>query len=307
VTAANPEGAPTPAPERRVLVEDPALEVLELRAGLEPELPVEQGAGVAVEIKRLGLPSGAVEREHQLTARTFPQRLLVDQLLELRPDPNLLPEREPGVDPVGRRLAALALKPPHRLLGELVVPEVRERGPPPEIERGREQPLRGRRVAELEGRASVACELLEPLAVELSGLQVERVASGGRLEPIRSEHPSQPGHVLLDVLGRILRSPFAPETVGQAVGGDRLVRVEQEDREKRALLPAADRDRFAPLEDFEQAQKAEVHGLTVTPLRNRRLPGDSPSFNRDQGPVHRRLAVSRAPQPAATTQEDDLE
>ena len=60
----------------RGLVEDRALEGLQLGAGLEPELGIEQHAGRLVQLECLCLPPGPVEGEHQLAPRPLPQRPL---------------------------------------------------------------------------------------------------------------------------------------------------------------------------------------------------------------------------------------
>ena len=55
--------------ECRVVLEDLALEPLQRLARLEPELLGERAAALLVDLKRLGLATGAVEREHQLRSR----------------------------------------------------------------------------------------------------------------------------------------------------------------------------------------------------------------------------------------------
>ena len=70
-------------PDLRGLVEDRALEGLQLGAGLEPELGIEQHARRLVQLERLRLPPGPVEREHQLAPRPLPQRPLAHEGLEL--------------------------------------------------------------------------------------------------------------------------------------------------------------------------------------------------------------------------------
>src|SRR5204862_6847660 len=85
-----PAGARPPAPgpvEHRVVTQDRALELLELRARLEPELLDEDAATLAVARERLRLPARPVEREHQLPAQLLSQRLLCDERLELRDEP----------------------------------------------------------------------------------------------------------------------------------------------------------------------------------------------------------------------------
>ena len=69
--------------ERRVLTQDRRLQRAQRLARLQPELLDQQRAPAAVDLQRLGLATGAVEREHQLTARAFAQRLRGDELLQV--------------------------------------------------------------------------------------------------------------------------------------------------------------------------------------------------------------------------------
>ena len=84
--------------ELRVVLEDRALESLQLVAELEPELLVEVRARVAVGGERVGLAAAAVERQHQLAAETLTERRLGDEPLELGHDLVVTTERKLGVD-----------------------------------------------------------------------------------------------------------------------------------------------------------------------------------------------------------------
>src|SRR5207244_104819 len=90
--------------ERRVVAEDRALELLELRARLDPELVHEQPATLAVARERVGLAPAAVEREHQLPPQPLAQRLVLDEPFELGDEAIVATELELGGDPllVGR-------------------------------------------------------------------------------------------------------------------------------------------------------------------------------------------------------------
>ena len=55
--------------ERRVLAQDRLVHALQLSAGLDAGVLDEDLAGVAVDLERLGLPSAAIQREHQLHRR----------------------------------------------------------------------------------------------------------------------------------------------------------------------------------------------------------------------------------------------
>ena len=65
------------------MAQDPALQLLELRAGIDSELLHEQLAGRPASGERVGLPPRAVERECVLRANVLPVRLGRDQPLEL--------------------------------------------------------------------------------------------------------------------------------------------------------------------------------------------------------------------------------
>ena len=117
------------------MVEDAPLELLKLRAGLEPEL-VDQGSSrVLVDLERFCLPSGAVEGEHEQAARALAERLLAHELFELRHELAVAAELQVGVDPVLERAEAKLLQARDRALGERLVGELRERRPAPQRER----------------------------------------------------------------------------------------------------------------------------------------------------------------------------
>ena len=89
--------------ERVVLAQDRCLELSELGPRVETELLDERLAGIAVRGERVGLASGAVEREHELPAWPLAQRLRLDERLELGDELGVACEREVGVDPLLER------------------------------------------------------------------------------------------------------------------------------------------------------------------------------------------------------------
>ena len=54
------------AQEPDLLPQDRAVKLLERRTGIDPQFLHERAACVLVDLQRLGLPSGAVEREHEV-------------------------------------------------------------------------------------------------------------------------------------------------------------------------------------------------------------------------------------------------
>ena len=121
--------------ERRILLEDRPLEPLELLARLQSQLLRELAAGLAVGVERLGLPAGAVEREHQLAAQALPQRMLGDERLELADQLGVAAAGQIGVDPLLERRQPQLLETGDLGLRERLVGEVGERRPAPKRER----------------------------------------------------------------------------------------------------------------------------------------------------------------------------
>ena len=74
------------------------MQLAEGRARLDPELVHQRAAGVLVGLERLGLPAGAIEREHQLRAQPLAQRILGDERLQLADELGVAAGLEVGVD-----------------------------------------------------------------------------------------------------------------------------------------------------------------------------------------------------------------
>ena len=60
------------------MIQDLALKSLKGGAGIDPELVDEQSACLLIGPKSVCLPSRAVQREHQLSARTLAERVFCD-------------------------------------------------------------------------------------------------------------------------------------------------------------------------------------------------------------------------------------
>ena len=120
--------------ERWILTQDGALELLQHRARLDPELVHQQPSAFAVAGERLRLPSAAVEREHQLPPRLLAQRLLLHERLQLA-DETLVPaELELRFDPLAERLQPQLGQPPRGRDRERLAPELVQGGAAPERE-----------------------------------------------------------------------------------------------------------------------------------------------------------------------------
>ena len=121
--------------EVRVLAQDRALEPLQGGPGFQAELADHHLAGRPVGAERFGLPSAAVQGEHQLAVQALAQRVHRDQCLELADDVGVTAEGQVGLDPVFGRAEPEFLQPPGLHLRERLAAEVAEDGAAAEPER----------------------------------------------------------------------------------------------------------------------------------------------------------------------------
>ena len=255
--------------ERRVLLEDRVLELLEAGARLEPQLVRQHAPRAAVGLERLSLARRAVQRQHQLAPQPLAQRVLGHQRLELTDEPRMAPRGQLGVHARLEGLEPQLLDAGDLGLRERLIGEVAERRAAPQIQRLTQLARRPLGV----GHARLADQAFEACHVKLGAVDAQDVARRTRHQAALPEHLAQPRHVELDALGRGRRRRRAPEIVEQAVDRDDLVGVQQKHRQQRPLLPAADHQHAIALEHLQWAQKPEFHGgmRRVSPTLPRRI------------------------------------
>ena len=81
-------------------MQNPPLQLTQRGPRCDSELFVEQPARVAIRIQRVRLPTGPVERNHELPAKTLAQWMTGDEGFQLRNEQRMAPESEVGVDPL---------------------------------------------------------------------------------------------------------------------------------------------------------------------------------------------------------------
>ena len=208
-----------------VLVEDRPLELLKGRARLDAQLVDEQTPRLPIDLERLRLPSGAVERQHELRAKPLAERMLADERLELCDELSVAPECEVGVDAPLERDEPEFLETEDLSLGERLVRDVGERRAAPERECVTEEPRSGlgRRPLPLLDQA------LEAEQVELFGLDSDQVAGflGDDRVPGASSLRSRETWYC-SALAAAFGAPFPPQLVDQPVGRDDLVRAREQ-------------------------------------------------------------------------------
>ena len=214
--------------------------------------------------ERLGLSAGAVEREHELAVQPLSQRMHGDERLELAHELRMPPERKVGLDPLLEGRNAPFLEACDLVLCERVMGEVGERGSAPERERLEQRPCRQLRIPCAKSASAVFDEPFKSFGVELLRLRPQQIAGASRDQDVLRLAPGAPaskrlaqlGDVDLDDLDGRGRRVTVLEVVDQAVNGNDLVSVEQQDSQERPLLDAT-QGNLAPLpRDRESSPRA---------------------------------------------------
>ena len=175
-------------------------------------------------------------------------------------------ERQLRLDQLLQRRHAQVVEPGDLPLREGLVGELRQRRAAPQ----RQRPLQRRngalRVAAGQLASPLGHEPLEAVRVEALGIEPQLVAvlarhdhAGRGAAGLTRQRLAQAGDLHLHRLGGVRRWTLAPELVDQPVRAERLVGVQQQQRQQRPLLAPAERDRAALVEDLERAENAEVH------------------------------------------------
>ena len=243
------------------LAQDRAVERLQLGAGLDPELLDERPARVVIRRERLRLAAAPVEREHQLAPEPLAQGLGTDEHLDLRDELGVRSQLEIGRDPLLEHAQAQVLEPVDLRLREGLELEVGERGSPPQAERLAEQQRPLLRL----GGASFPRESLEARQIELVGLELEDVAGGPGEQAGGPEQLAQLRDGVLQRGGGRAWWVLPPELVDEPLRRHHFVHTQEEERQERALISAAEQNGFVPVENLERTEDPELeHGLVVT-------------------------------------------
>ena len=242
------------------MIQDLSLETLECGARIDPELVDEPCAGLLEGLKRVGLPSGAVEREHQLSAHSLAERVIDDEALELGDDLRVPAELELSVDLLLDHRESELFE-PHSLRGrKLLIAKVRQRLAAEECERLPELPRTcGRTVCSRRGDDS-----LEAVNVQLIvPRKPQSVSRWSCLDPLGSESLTEGRDVTVQRLLRSLWPPRTPQALDQFVDRHHLARPKQQEREQRTLLRPHRREIYAVGVHLEPAEEPELHSRRV--------------------------------------------
>ena len=163
-------------PQCRVLRQDPSLELVQIRPGLEPDLLDEPAARVAVGRERVGLAAVAVERGHQEAPQPLAQRVFLDESAQLRDEAGMPAQPELGLDAELDRNDPQLLEAGARDRGEGSPADIAQWWPAPQRKGSLEGLGRAGGVVARQRLTAVLDEALEAAQIKLIGLQPHHVA-----------------------------------------------------------------------------------------------------------------------------------
>ena len=109
-------------------------------------------------------------------------------------------------------------------------------------------------------------EFAETVEVELTRLDAEKIAGRPSDEAVAELAPKAED-VVLQRAERRGRRIVAPDQVDELLGCDDSVRLEQQHRDDRAALQAAERQDALAVDDLDRSQNPELHDVTKAQLR----------------------------------------
>ena len=148
-------GVPAAKVERRIVIEDGPLEVLQFPTRLNPELAVEDLASLVIDVERVRLAPRAIEREHQASRERLAQRHLSDDPAQLGHDFEMVAAGQLSIDSPLEYERTKLVEPRPLSSGGIARGEIPERRASPQTEGGSQGRGRGLRLAAFEGTRRV--------------------------------------------------------------------------------------------------------------------------------------------------------
>ena len=219
-----------------------------------------------VGLERLSLPTGAIQRQHELASQPLPERMPCQLGLELADEVVMVSERQVGVHAILQGASMQLLEARDLRLGKRLVPELGERRTAPQSQCAVKRPARGARIAVRQSPPTGVQQCLKPLDIELLGLDAQhvpgeqRVTTTLRAPVVRpGSRPAQPRNGHLESPDRLLAVLAAPQLIDQVVARHHLVGIQQQQGEQRSLLWAPKRESPVAVGHLDRPQDAKVH------------------------------------------------
>ena len=259
--------------EGGILLEDPAVELLELRGRIDAQLLAQELLGRSKGLEGPGLPPRPIPGQHEMGPQPLPERMLDGQPLQVGQGLGVLADGESSPHEVLERGLAELLEAGHLPHQGWRVRQVAEGRPPPQLERVAQG---GCGLARFDGElpAGPAEELLEPKDVDFVGFGVQHVPRGPTLDPIGPQRGAQVRHVALDGVAGGLRRLAVPHPVDQVLHGEHAVGRQEQVGQHQSLPGPAQDDGPPLLGDLQRAEEAEIEASAGDDGGLRRVAGE---------------------------------
>ena len=246
----------------------------ELRRGIGAELIGEHPAGVLERGQRLGPPSAARQRPHELPAQPLPQGMRGHQRHQLHGERLVPAKTQRRLDLVFDGGQAKLIQPRRLGPGEGRIAYVGQRRAPPQVECLAQQRSRPCLITGGECPAAVRCQPHEPVRVDVVAVDSEPVAR--RLElhqrPLAAavdQGLAQPGDLGLQGVRRSTGRVGPVEPVDEPLRGHDPGRVEEQQHQERTEAGSAQGELLsAGRPRLRRAQDAEADGTGRCPRRH---------------------------------------
>src|SRR5262245_65919676 len=169
--------------ERGVVIQDPTLELAQVRTGLDAELLGETEPARTVDGERVGQPSGSVEAEHELADQSFAIRVGIGEALELANEVDASSELDLGIGARFEREDPLLLQ-ALRFGDQVLRLEIGERPSTPEAESRIQLRARRGQVARSVGDTRFPDQGIKAVEIELAGLDPKQITGRATLDAI---------------------------------------------------------------------------------------------------------------------------
>jgi hypothetical protein len=215
--------------------------LFQYRGRVDPEMPGQQLAALGEDGECLGLAARRRQRAHEQRPRALGQRVIGHHGLQLADQGGRLTQAQLGLDPVLGGLGPGLGQPQRDGVGELRAGRVGQRLTVPQVQRLPQDLGRGLRVARGECPAARGGHGLERQRVYVAWRYRQPVPGRVGLDhQIRAQRRPQPRHQRLQGIAGIGGLLVRPQPAGQHPGGHHPARLQREQREQQAQLPAPD-------------------------------------------------------------------
>ena len=232
--------------ERRVLGQDRRLHRPQPRARIGAELLGQQRPRPTARRERVGLPTVAVQRQHQQAPPTLAQRVVRDQPLQLGDHVGVQAQSELGLQQPRLRASPHLGEPPALGLRERRVRPIRIRLTTPQLQRRTQLRDRSLRITGRQQGAPARGEITDVQHVDLVAVNGQRVSRtpahdispGGAIGSVRLERAPQPHHMGLQRLARSRRWRAVPQRLVQPINAHHTRGAGRKRGKKEAFLRA---------------------------------------------------------------------